>query len=263
VRPLTATPIRRTIVFDSAPVEAKMLRFLLTEYGHHVVVADRVTTLVKQVLERETFCVILDADSNEAIDAARELRGEGYSGPLILLSRSFNSPSKLSAFDAGADDFVIKPFDPLELIARIQSIVRRCLFADRVVSANLIRVGDAELAVTELTFNVQDQRRVVLTPTEMRLLECLMRNPDRTITRDTLLRRTWPHDAVTDPNRVDVYVGRLRKKVEPDPRHPTYIQTKKGVGYAFKTRVPEREPRTPGRNAYGLDRLRQGSDVAS
>jgi DNA-binding response OmpR family regulator len=113
------------------------------------------------------------------------------------------------------------------------------LAADEVLAENLIQVGDAQLAVSQLTLNIQDRPPITLTPTEARLLECLMRNPNRTITRNTLLHRTWPHDALAGPNRVDVYVARLRKKVESDPRAPTYIMTTKGVGYAFKSRLAE------------------------
>src|SRR5262249_48213867 len=111
--------------------------------------------------------------------------------------------------------------------------------ADYQALGTLLKVGDAELAIGALTFRVAGRQPAALTPTEMRLLECLMRNQGLAISREILIERTWGHDLVGESNRVDVYIRRLRKKVERDAAAPEYIHTVKGVGYTFRPPAPK------------------------
>jgi DNA-binding response OmpR family regulator len=140
----------------------------------------------------------------------------------------------MRAFESGADDFIAKPYDPKELLARVDAAGRRWFNADRQTLGNVLRVGNAELAISDMKFIADGRQPVHLTPTEMRLLECMMRNSSITITRETLIDRAWPNDFIADTNRVDVYVGRLRRKIERHPAEPEYIHTVRGVGYVFR-----------------------------
>ena len=102
------------------------------------------------------------------------------------------------------------------------------------VFGTVLRVEDAEFSIGELTYSSQVVSNVVMTPTEMQILECLMRNARIAISRETLVERVWGYDFVGETNRVDVYIHRLRHKIERDPAHPRYLHTVRGIGYTFR-----------------------------
>jgi DNA-binding response OmpR family regulator len=118
-------------------------------------------------------------------------------------------------------------------------VLRRANQADQQPLGSVLRVDDAELSLGELTYRSAVTPPVILTPTEMRLLEVLMRNSWIVIGRETLIERVWGYDFVGDTNRVDVYIRRVRRKIEPDPQQPRYLHTVRGIGYVFRV---ESEP---------------------
>jgi DNA-binding response OmpR family regulator len=124
---------------------------------------------------------------------------------------------------------------------------------DHQALGTILMAGDAELSINTLTFRIADQAPVVLTPTELRLLECLMRNSEITVSQDTLVERTWGSDFSRESNLLAVYIQRLRKKIEREPDAPEHIQTVRGIGYVFrasqraKTPVAAPEPVLAGR----------------
>jgi DNA-binding response OmpR family regulator len=128
----------------------------------------------------------------------------------------------------------VKPFEPLEVIARINSAVRRHEKNDQLVFGTVVRVDDAELLIGELTYNSSVVSGVLMTPTEMQILECLMRNSRIVLSRETLIERVWGYDFAGETNRVDVYIHRLRHKIEADPAQPRYLHTVRGLGYVFR-----------------------------
>jgi two-component system response regulator RegX3 len=227
---------KRAFVFDPNVLDARLLRFVLSESGHHVHVAHDVGMLLSEVPDTETHAVLLETElpGMPGWEVCKELRGRGYAGPLIFVTRQADLAVKVRAFACGADDYILKPFHVEELVARVDSVARRCFQADRIAAGDVVKVGDAELQVREMKFAADGSPWVSLTPTETRLLECLMRNSGMTVTRDTLIERTWPNDDVADSNRIDVYIGRLRKKIERDPERPEYVRTLRGVGYRFR-----------------------------
>jgi DNA-binding response OmpR family regulator len=227
----------RVVVLDPEPLHAKLVQLVLTDGGHEVVIADGPAMVLAEVTGREVYGVVLEVDLPDisGFQLCTEMRSRGYNGPVVFVTRHHETlPARQSAFECGGDDLLAKPFDPLELRLRIESIARRSAQADRLLTGSVVRVGDAELRVREMTFSVEGRPPAYLTPTEMRLLECLMRNSPRTILRDTLIDRAWPNDFIADSNRVDVYVGRLRRKIQRNPLHAPYIHTVRGVGYAFR-----------------------------
>ncbi|HEX5164954.1 MAG TPA: response regulator transcription factor, partial [Thermomicrobiales bacterium] len=136
-------------------------------------------------------------------------------------------------FNAGADDYVTKPADLLELLARANNLVRRFQQLDEQNTAS-VRVGNAELSLGTLTYFSDDVGAQLLTPTEMRLIEYLMRRAGQTVSRADLIQHVWGIDVGDDTNRIDVYVRRLRHKIERDPVSPRYLRTVRGAGYVFQ-----------------------------
>lgn len=228
----------RIVVIDPDRMTGKLLHFVLTDAGHEVVLVKTAAEGLAEIIGRETDAVLLETDlptpGPDGYDLCKEIRARRYNGPLIFVTQRHETRDKLRAFDFGADDYIIEPFDPLELVARVHSVARRFRHADYQALGTVLKAGEAELSIGELTFRIEGRSPAVLTPTEMRMLECLMRNSNITISRDTLIERTWGYDFIGDSNRVDVYIRRIRKKVEIDPAMPEYLHTVRGLGYVFR-----------------------------
>ena len=224
------------VVVDDDPVTAKVLRFLLEDEGYDTTVLHRGSSVVDTVTGQETDLVLLDVNlpDVDGFTLTKHLRARRYFGPIILLSGRSAVADKVSGFQHGADDYITKPYEPLELLARVESVIRRTSQADQQSLGSIVRVEDAELSLGELTYRSDFIDPTILTPTEMKILEVLMRNSWLVISRKTLIERVWGFDFVGDTNRVDVYIRRLRRKIEPDPRHPRYLHTVRGVGYVFR-----------------------------
>jgi DNA-binding response OmpR family regulator len=228
----------RVVVAEDDVINAKVIRFVLAEEGYDVVVVHRGAQVFDEVLEKETDLVVLDVNlpDVDGFKLCQSLRSRRYVGPIIFLTGRGDILDKVEGFRIGADDYIVKPFEPLELIARVQSVVRRFKRADRQALGTVVQVGDAVLSIGELTYQSGVIGPTDLTPTEMRILECLMRNSHIVISRQTLIERVWNHDFIGDDNRVDVYIRRVRRKIEPDPSTPMYLHTIRGIGYVFRVK---------------------------
>jgi DNA-binding response OmpR family regulator len=226
----------RIVIADNDALMARVMRFVLEGEGHEVVTVSRATDVFPEVLGRETALVMLDVDLPDASGFAvcKELRGRRFNGPIVFVTARGDLSDKLEGFRIGADDYLVKPFEPLELVARVEVAVRRFKNADRQSLGAILQVDDAELSIGELTYRSDAVEPTLLTPTEMRLLECLMRNSRLVISRDTLIERVWGFDYLGDTNRVDVYIRRVRHKIERDPTDPQYLHTVRGLGYVFR-----------------------------
>lgn len=167
----------------------------------------------------------------DGLDVCRVLRTEGNDVPIIMLTAKTTEADKLIGLELGADDYVTKPFSPRELVARVRAVLRRV--------GEEGAQGPAEIQRGDLVVDfVRHEARVRgnpihLTPTEFRLLEVLIRGPGRAFTRLELLDQVFGYDFEGLERTVDVHVMNLRKKTEPNPRQPTYVQTVYGVGYKF------------------------------
>jgi two-component system, OmpR family, response regulator RegX3 len=242
---------QRIVIVEDDVVAAKVLRFILEDEGYEALAVHRASQAFAAVLGQETHLALLDVELPDLSGFAlcQELRARRYHGPLVFLSGRAQLADKLEGFRLGADDYLVKPYEPLELVARLQSVLRRCHSADRQALGALIRVEDAELALGELTYTSAAVGATLLTPTELRILELLMRNSQIVIRRETIIERVWGYDFEGDDNRIDVYMRRLRRKIERDPTRPAYLHTVRGLGYVFRVQPERVQPARPARAA--------------
>ena len=149
---------------------------------------------------------------------------------LFFFLPELRSQIGLQAFDAGGDGYITKPFSPRELIARVRNVLRAQPDAP---TNETIQLGELEIDIASMTLRVQG-RTVLTTVREFRLLEYLARHRGRVFTRDQLLDAVWKEGSFVTPRSIDVFVRRLREKIERDPRHPRYLKTLRGIGYRFE-----------------------------
>lgn len=185
------------------------------------------------VLNAAPDAVVLDVNLPDisGFEVCRELRRRGDRTPVLMLTARDSVADRVEGLDAGADDYLVKPFALAELLARLRAIVRRSPNGDD-PDAGVLEYGDLRLDLLSL-MGERDGRRFELTRTEFLLLELFMRNPERVLTREVILDRVWGIDARTSTNGIEVYVGYLRRKLEADGE-PRLVQTVRGFGYALR-----------------------------
>jgi two-component system phosphate regulon response regulator PhoB len=150
--------------------------------------------------------------------------------PVIFLTAKSSEGDRVLGLELGADDYVAKPFSPRELIARVKAVLRRF---ERPLAPEVIATGELEIDSGAMTLTVRG-KIVATTATEFRLLEYMARHPGRVFTRDQLLDAVWRDTAYVTPRSVDVYVRRIREKIEKDAEEPLYLRTVRGAGYRFE-----------------------------
>jgi two-component system alkaline phosphatase synthesis response regulator PhoP len=221
------------VVDDEARI-VKLVRDYLVRAGFDVLSAGDGETALRLVRLEQPDLIVLDLmlPGVDGLDVCRRLRQE--SGvPIIMLTARVEEADRIVGLELGADDYVTKPFSPGELVARVRATLRRA--SGQVGPATVLRAGAVELDTAALAATVGGQP-VDLTPSEFQLLATLVRQPGRIFSREQLLEAM--HGAAFDgyDRSVDSHVKNLRRKIEPDPRQPRYIQTVYGVGYRFAER---------------------------
>ena len=169
----------------------------------------------------------------DGFDLCRRIRQAASlsSTPIIFLTAKTAEADRVKGLELGGDDYITKPFSPRELVARVRSVLRGLRQAP--VTPEVLRLGDLEIDASSMTVQVQG-RAVLTTVREFRLLEYLATHRGRVLTRDQLLDAVWKETPFVTPRSIDVYVRRLREKIESDPRHPRYLKTLRGIGYRFE-----------------------------
>jgi two-component system, OmpR family, KDP operon response regulator KdpE len=221
----------RILVVDDDPQILRALRITLSARGYEVETAHDGRSAIDAAAHAHPDLVVLDLglpglSGIEVIEAIR-----GWSElPILVVSGRSESWDKVEALDAGADDYVTKPFAVDELLARVRALSRRT--APDAADEPVVRFGDVvvDLAARRVT---RAGETVRLTPTEWRLLEQLLRNPDRLLSRETLLTRVWGPQYTNDTGYLRLYIAQLRKKLEDDTAAPRYLRTESGMGYRF------------------------------
>jgi two-component system KDP operon response regulator KdpE len=218
------------LVVDDDPQLSRALRITLRAAGYEVVNAADGRTALHEAAAEHPDLVILDLGLPD-LDGTEVLAGlrPWFTGPVLVLSARVDSHDKIAALDAGADDYVSKPFDMGELLARLRALLRRGLGeADEPV----VRTEHMTIDLVAKRVTV-DGAVVRLTPTEWALLSELVRAPGRLIGQRQLLQSVWGPAYEKETHYLRVYMAQLRRKLEPDPARPRYLQTEPGMGYRF------------------------------
>ncbi|MFK0250135.1 response regulator [Amycolatopsis azurea] len=222
------------LVVDDEPQIVRALRINLSARGYKVITAHDGTAALKAVAETKPDVVVLDLGLPD-LDGTEVIAGlRGWTTvPIIVLSARGDSADKVQALDAGADDYVTKPFGMDELLARLRAAVRRSAAssvdgADAVVDTGSFRI---DLAAKKVR---RDGKEVHLTKTEWGVLELLVRNRGRLVAQKQLLHEVWGPTYETESHYLRVYLAQLRRKLEPEPSRPRHLLTEPGMGYRFE-----------------------------
>ena len=217
----------RVLVVDDDPALAEMLTIVLRGEGFDTAVVGDGTRALPAVRELRPDVVLLDLmlPGMNGIDVCRAIRAE--SGvPIVMLTAKSDTVDIVLGLESGADDYVVKPFKPKELVARIRARVRRT----EAEPAEQLSIGDVTIDVPAHQVE-RGGKPIALTPLEFDLLVALARKPRQVFTREVLLEQVWGYRHAADTRLVNVHVQRLRSKVERDPEHPEVVLTVRGVGY--------------------------------
>jgi two-component system KDP operon response regulator KdpE len=231
--------MHRVLVVEDDPAIRKVLTVLFETNGFRVIAADTRNLGVRQAQTyRPDVCIVdLGLPDGDGIDFIRNVRAWSPVAIIVLTGRSAEV-QRLLAFEAGADDYVMKPFSSPELLARVRAIIRR--IARNKLPDAVLRLGAAFVDLGSRVTRGPSGEEVRLTPLEHRILECLARHADSVVTHAEVLREVWgPHQA--DVRSLRVYVASLRNKLERNPAHPKHIVTEPGIGYRL---VTDSEPDT-------------------
>jgi len=217
----------RVLVVDDDPALAEMLTIVLRGEGFETAIVADGSRALSAVRELKPDLVLLDLmlPGMNGIDVCRAIRAE--SGvPIVMLTAKSDTVDIVLGLESGADDYVVKPFKPKELVARVRARVRRT----EGEPAESLLIGDIAIDVPGHQV-IRDGKAISLTPLEFDLLVALARKPRQVFTREVLLEQVWGYRHAADTRLVNVHVQRLRSKIEKDPEHPEVVLTVRGVGY--------------------------------
>ncbi|MGY2743942.1 response regulator [Arthrobacter sp. UYCu723] len=219
------------LVIDDDPYLLRALRITLKAHGYAVSTAADGRSSLLAARQNAPAVVILDLGlpDLDGTSVIRELRSWSRV-PILVLSARHGSEDKVQALDAGADDYITKPFGLDELLARLRALLRRSIDPDQtpVITTDAFTVDLAKRLV------LRDGQDVRLTPTEWHMLEILVRNPEKLVTQQQLLSEVWGPSYAKETNYLRVYMAQLRRKLEPDTSNPRHLITEAGVGYRFR-----------------------------
>jgi two-component system KDP operon response regulator KdpE len=221
----------RVLVVEDEPGLRKALGINLRARGYEVALAADGRSALTAASQGPPDAVILDLGLPD-MDGAHVIEGlRGWTeAPIVVLSARSEQADKVTALDAGADDYVTKPFGMDELLARLRAALRR---ADRSDDVPAVATNNFTVDLAAKQVIASDGRAVRLTPTEWQVLEVLVRNEGKLVSQRQLLQEVWGPAYETETNYLRVYLAQLRRKLEPDPPHPRYLLTEPGMGYRF------------------------------
>ncbi|SMB89410.1 two-component system, OmpR family, response regulator [Thermanaeromonas toyohensis ToBE] len=223
----------KILVVDDEPAILELVTYNLEQAGFSTLTATDGETALKLVEAEKPDLVILDImlPKIDGFEVCRTIRAR-HNTPILMLTARREEVDRVLGLELGADDYLVKPFSPRELVARVRAILRRVAEAGG-RKDGLIIVGD--LVINPESHEVQVRGKPVeLTLKEYQLLKFLAENPGRVFTREALLDRLWEGDYFGDTRTIDVHIRHLREKIEEDPSNPRYILTVRGVGYKFR-----------------------------
>lgn len=241
----TATPQAKVLVVDDDLRLRDLLRRYLTEQGFHVVTAENAQAMNKLWLRERYDMLILDLmlPGEDGLSICRRLRGAGDQTPIIMLTAKSEDVDRIVGLEMGADDYLPKPFNPRELVARINAVLRRKGTEEAPGAPSekpqVFEFGDFVLDLGTRTLK-KNGASVSLTTGEFSVLKVFARHARQPLSREKLMELARGREYEVFDRSLDVQISRLRKLIEPDPSNPLYIQTVWGLGYVF---IPEGQPR--------------------
>jgi len=223
--------VRAILVVDDEPRIVKIARDYLERAGFRVLTAGDGRSVLPMVRSAKPDLIVLDLalPGMDGLDVARAIRKESEV-PIIMLTARADEADRLIGLELGADDYIVKPFSPKELVARVRAVLRRWDGAR--AGTDVVRAGDLVLDIPRMRASVGD-RAIPLTPTEFQLLAVMARQPGRVFTRGQLLEAVHGVAVESYERAIDSHVKNIRRKIEPDPRHPRHILAVHGIGYRF------------------------------
>jgi DNA-binding response OmpR family regulator len=230
-------PLNPTIfVLEDDPDIAGLLKHHLQTAGYGVSWFPASGGLLDEMHARRPALVILDimVPGNSGLDVAKSIRNNSALAgiPIVFVTARAAESDRLRGFELGGDDYITKPFSPKEVVARVKAVLRRF---EQPLEKEIVQVGDLVIDTAAMRVSAR-QEPVVTTATEFRLIEFLATHTGRVFTRKALLDAVWHDTAFVTPRIVDVYIRRLREKIERDPEKPRHIHTVRGAGYMFEVR---------------------------
>jgi phosphate regulon transcriptional regulator PhoB len=233
-----ATCMKRILIIEDDKDIVELVRYNLTTEGFQVHAAFDGSSGLNTLKKTPPDLLLLDLmlPKLSGLEICREIRRDDSLNrfPILMLTARGEEADRVVGLEMGADDYVTKPFSPRELLARVKALLRRAEPAED--ARRTIEVG--KLAIDPASYKVSHAGKAVpLSTLEFRLLYYLASRPNRVFTRDQLLDAVWGTDRFVTPRSVDVYVRRLREKIEGDPENPTHLKTVRGAGYLFETRA--------------------------
>jgi len=230
--------MRRILVIEDDKDIVELVKYNLEKDGYQVTACADGTTGLAQIRKSPPDLLILDLmlPKLSGLDICKDIRRDVTLNrlPILILTAKGEEADRVVGLELGADDYVTKPFSPRELVARVKALLRRAdpgSASDKLLEIGPLRIDPSAYRVTRAG------RAVAMSTLEFRLLYFLATRPNRVFTRDQLLDGVWGTDRFVTPRSVDVYVRRLREKIETDPQHPAYMKTIRGAGYLFETRA--------------------------
>jgi DNA-binding response OmpR family regulator len=230
------TPKATVLVVDDEPDVREVLEEYFVAHGYAVVVAASAGTAKAMAAEQALDIALVDIHmpGEDGLSLARHLRERYANVAIIMLTSAATVVDRIVGLEMGADDYVPKPFDPRELLARVKSVLRRTSAAGRAdLGAARVRIGRCVLDLGAHRLTDEKGAEVSMSPLEFDLLKALAEHPNRALSRERILNLNQQRDWDPFDRSVDLRVMRLRKKIEPDPEHPRFIRTIRNEGYLF------------------------------
>lgn len=235
--------MRQTVfLLEDDPDISRLVDYHLTKAGFLVRSFGTGRTILADAERENPALFLLDVmvPDGSGLDVCRSVREhpELKAVPIIFLTARAAETDRVRGLELGADDYITKPFSPRELVARVRAVLRRSAPREEAAAAPVLRIDSIEIDSAAMQLRVRGEL-VTMTSTEFRLLDYLARHPGRMFSRDQLLDAVWGDSRFVTPRSVDVYVRRIREKIEDDAEAPRYLRTMRGAGYRFDLPKPQ------------------------
>lgn len=228
----------KILVVDDEEYIVELISYNLVSNGYSVITANNGIDAIKKAIEEKPQLILLDLmiPGKDGYDVCKEIRSikEIRNTPIIMLTAKSEEVDKILGLELGADDYITKPFSVRELLARVKAVLRRFYIVEP--DSSVMNFGELVVDFDKREIIVGD-KKLELTLKEFELLEILIRNKGKILTRDTLLDKIWGYEYIGETRTVDVHIRYLRKKIEMDDKNPKFIETIRGVGYRFNPNI--------------------------